>query len=66
MDKIIIKADKPQEHARDVCNKIYNIRGGEFEIESGTEDRVVVVYKCPDISVDSKVYLTTDDGAFTG
>ena len=24
MDRIIVRADKPQERAKDICNKIYN------------------------------------------
>ena len=66
MDRIIVRADKPQERAKDICNKIYNLRAGEYEIEGGTEDRATVIFKCADKTANSKVYLTTDDGAFTG
>ena len=66
MDKITVQAEKPQERAKDICNKVYNLRAGEYEIEGGTEDRATVIFKCDSKIVNSKVYLTTDDGAFTG
>ncbi|MDE7168844.1 MAG: FapA family protein, partial [Mucispirillum sp.] len=66
MDRITVRADKPQERARDICNKIYNLRPGEYEIEGGSEERATIIFKCPEKTMDSKVFLTTDDGAFTG
>ena len=66
MDKIIVRAAKPQEHAKDICNKVYNLRPNEYEIEGGSEDRATVIFKCADKVQDSKVFLTTDEGAFTG
>lgn len=66
MDRIIVKAAKPQEHARDICSKIYNLRPNEYEIEGGSEDRAVVTFKCDDKAENSRVFLTTDEGAFTG
>lgn len=66
MDRITVRADRPQERAKDICNKIYNLRAGEYEIEGGTEDRATVIFKCADKTANSKVFLTTDEGAFTG
>ena len=66
MDRITVRADRPQERAKDICNKIYNLRAGEYEIEGGTEDRATVIFKCADKVANSKVFLTTDEGAFTG
>ena len=45
---------------------IFSISSPEYEIEGGTEDRATVIFKCDSKIVNSKVYLTTDDGAFTG
>ena len=66
MDRITVRADRPQERAKDICNKIYNLRAGEYEIEGGTENRATVIFKCADKVANSKVFLTTDEGAFTG
>ena len=66
MDKITVKALKPQERAREICNKIYNLRPNEYEIEGGSEERATIIFNCLEKTQDSKVYLTTDDGAFTG
>lgn len=66
MDRIVVRAAKPQEHAKDICNKVYNLRPNEYEIEGGSEDRATVIFKCDDKVQDSKVFLTTDEGAFTG
>ena len=66
MDKIVVKASKPQEHARDICNKIYNLRPNEYEIEGGSEERATIIFHCVEKIQDSKVFLTTDEGAFTG
>ena len=66
MDKIVVKASKPQEHARDICNKIYNLRPNEYEIEGGSEERATIIFHCVEKIQDSKVFITTDEGAFTG
>ena len=64
MDRIVVRAAKPQERAKDICNKIYNLRAGEFEIEGGTEDRATVIFKCDDKSANSKEYLIPIVGHF--
>ncbi len=66
MDSIVIKSEKPQEKAKDICTKVYSLRPNEYEIQGTGEDSAVVTFRCDDKNLNSKVYLTTDEGAFTG
>lgn len=66
MDRILVQAERPQERAKDICTKIYNLRSGEYEVEGGTENTATVVFNCSKKALNSKVVLTTDEGAFTG
>lgn len=66
MDKITVRSLKPQERAKDICSKVYNLRPNEYDIQGGTEETATVVFKCDDKNLNSKVFITTDEGAFTG
>ena len=66
MDKIFLKAEKAADRAREICNKVYLLRSSEYDVESSNDegDSVTIKFKCNEKSLDSRLIVSTEDGAF--
>lgn len=66
MDRVYVKSEKPLEKAREICSKIYGLHSDEYDIEEVNEEMVSIIFRCDDKFMDSQVFITTDEGAYTG
>ena len=66
MNKIIIRAKEPVERAKEICYNFYNLRYDEYDLEQVNKNTCEVTFKNETKLRDSKVYVTTDEGAYNG
>lgn len=66
MDKLKVTDGRSLDKVKDVLNRVYNLRSSEYEIEEKENGDFEIILNCSDKAMDSKVIISTDNGAYHG
>lgn len=66
MEKLLIRDGRSLDRVKDVINRVYNLRTSEYSIEEKENGGFDIVFNCPDKAMDSRVIVSTDNGAYRG